>query len=214
MPGYSLWLVPPPNSPVSDTLQNLISSTLPAKFPEEAASSPRLPKPQFFFRHVTLTSEIPPSFFKDKTPQDWLNSILWPSADSVSIKFEKVKSQEFFYRRCYISVDYDSVKHLAGLARARGVNDEEDAEGEKTQQWLSWWREAFGPHVSLMYGDVPISDEKLREVTEVVQEAGIQLSQEEKKGGENLSGWTGGVIWLVPSDGPISEWKPLATREL
>lgn len=109
---------------------------------------------------------------------------------------------------------YEGVKNLAGLARSRGVEDEEDENGENTKVWLAWWRGAFGPHVSLMYGDVPISEEKLREVTAVVQEAGILLSEEEKKGEESLCGWEGGVIWLVPSDGPISEWKPLATKEL
>jgi 2',3'-cyclic-nucleotide 3'-phosphodiesterase len=47
----------------------------------------------------------------------------------------------------------------------------------------------------------------------VVQEAGIQLA-EQRPEGSGWDGWDGGVVWLVPTDKPIAEWKPIATREL
>jgi 2',3'-cyclic-nucleotide 3'-phosphodiesterase len=64
---------------------------------------------------------------------------------------------------------------------------------------------------------VPITDETLKEVTRVVQEAGVVLSEETPAGtdaGGRWDGWDGGVIWLVPTDKPIAEWKPIATRQL
>jgi 2',3'-cyclic-nucleotide 3'-phosphodiesterase len=67
-------------------------------------------------------------------------------------------------------------------------------------------------------GDEPISDETLKQITNVVQEAGINLSDEntdDNLGGRGWDGWDGGVVWLVPTDKPISEWgKPIATRQL
>lgn len=31
---------------------------------------------------------------------------------------------------------------------------------------------------------------------------------------EGISDWEGGVVWLVPTDKDITEWKPIATRTL
>ena len=47
-------------------------------------------------------------------------------------------------------------------------------------------------------------------VTKAVKEAGIELAPD----GEDGGGWDGGVVWLVPTDRPITEWKPIATRDL
>ena len=65
-------------------------------------------------------------------------------------------------------------------------------------------------------GDVPIGDETLKEITEVVRKAGVNLEGKESEGTEDkgFGGWDGGVVWLVPTDKPIAEWKPIATREL
>lgn len=53
----------------------------------------------------------------------------------------------------------------------------------------------------------------MKKITELVQEAGVKLAGEQSEG-KRWDGWEGGVIWLVPTDKPISEWKPIATREL
>lgn len=29
-----------------------------------------------------------------------------------------------------------------------------------------------------------------------------------------LYGWTGGEVWLVPTDQPVHEWRPIAARVL
>lgn len=47
-------------------------------------------------------------------------------------------------------------------------------------------------------------------VRRAVEEAGVKIGE----GEEGASGWEGGVVWLVPTDKPIGEWKPIAVREL
>ena len=65
-------------------------------------------------------------------------------------------------------------------------------------------------------GDEPIPDETLKWFTSVVQQAGFKLSDEPAGNQDGAwNGWDGGVIWLVPTDKPISEWgTPVATRQL
>lgn len=55
---------------------------------------------------------------------------------------------------------------------------------------------------------MPIDEDKLREVEEAVREAGVAF------GGEGILGWEGGVVVLVPTDGRIEEWTPIATRAI
>ncbi|KAL2162302.1 hypothetical protein VTH06DRAFT_7215 [Thermothelomyces fergusii] len=235
MAGSSLWLLPPEDHPLHPILRTLITTTLPSAFPREAASSPRV-VPHFFPAHVTLTSDISPDVYGDD-PQGWLDRLPLPKeggegsagggrSSGARVRFERVVSQDVFYRRCFIRVAFDGVKELAGIARAVAVLGEEvavDGEGNvtfggETEKWLSWWREEFGPHLSLMYGNEPILDGALREISRTVQEAGITLSDENENGTKadgGLDGWDGGVIWLVPTDKPLSEWwKPIATRKL
>lgn len=62
---------------------------------------------------------------------------------------------------------------------------------------------------------MPIDDDKLAEVDKAVREAGIRLLREsEPITSGDLTGWDGGVVWLVPTDKSIPEWKPIATRTL
>lgn len=139
MPGSSLWLVPPPSHPLHDIITKLISSTLPSLFPNSSSSPP------FFSPHLTLTSNIDPTVY-GADPQAWLDSIPFSSARVV---FERVMTQDFYYRRCYIKCAFESVRDVAAIARARGVEGEETV-GAKTEAWLDEWRGAFGPHVSLL----------------------------------------------------------------
>ncbi|KAK3292417.1 2',3'-cyclic-nucleotide 3'-phosphodiesterase [Chaetomium fimeti] len=244
MAGSSLWLLPPESHPLHALLKTLITATLPARFPREAASAPRV-VPHFFPAHLTLTSGIDPATTYGDDPQGWLDRIDFSAASSssggdsgvsgeeggsaaggVKVRFERVEGQDVFYRRCFIRVAFEGVRALAGIARAVGVAGEAvevDAEGAvkfgaETEKWLSSWREEFGPHVSLVYGNEAIMDGALREITILVMQAGVKLSEESLAGGEEKAswdGWDGGVVWLVPTDKPVSEWgKPIATRVL
>lgn len=139
MPGSSLWLVPPPSHPLHDIITKLISTTIPSLFP---ASSP---PPPSFSPHLTLTSNIDPAIY-GTDPQAWLDSIPFPPARVV---FERVMTQDFYYRRCYLKCAFEGLRDVAGIARAKGVEGEE-AVGAKTEAWLEEWKGAFGPHVSLL----------------------------------------------------------------
>ncbi|CAN8105593.1 unnamed protein product [Discula destructiva] len=217
MPGSSLWLVPPSSHPLHSILTTLITSSLPALFP--ANITPPLPA---FAPHLTLTSNIDPSIY-GSDPQGWLDSLPLPTAVA-SVVFERVITQDFFYRRCYLKVGYEGVCRVAAVARARGVEGEEGDEGEegeegsggeRTEKWLGQWREAFGPHVSLVYGDMPIDEAKSREIEKAVREAGIALvGGTNVKGEEGIAGWEGGTVWLVPTDRRIEDWTPIATRAI
>lgn len=55
-----------------------------------------------------------------------------------------------------------------------------------------------------------IDEGKLKAIEKTVQEVGVGL--DETSGG--ITGWKGGVVWLVPTDRDITEWKPIATRTL
>ena len=46
-------------------------------------------------------------------------------------------------------------------------------------------------------------------VETLVREAGVRL-----QGDEEMAGWQGGRVWLVPTDLKIDEWKPVAERTL
>jgi 2',3'-cyclic-nucleotide 3'-phosphodiesterase len=97
---------------------------------------------------MTLTSNIDPAIYGD-SPQQWLDSIPWPAAGEVKIRFEGVKTEDFFFRRGYVKVRPEGATDIAALARARGVEGE-DIVGPKTEKWLGDWLAAFGPHVSLL----------------------------------------------------------------
>ncbi|KAK0616739.1 2',3'-cyclic-nucleotide 3'-phosphodiesterase [Immersiella caudata] len=208
MPGSSLWLLPPPSHPLHSILSTLITTTLPSLFLSESSSSTLAP--HFFTPHMTLTSEISPSVY-GKSPQAWLDSIPFPPTSEVHVRFKDVTTQDVFYRRCYLRVRVEGVREVVGIARARGVEGEDEV-GEKTRRWVEWWMEEYGPHVSLMYGSVPMDEDKIERVVKAVAEAGIELSK--SADGEDGDGWDGGVVWLVPTDQPIAEWKPIAVREL
>ncbi|KAK4456573.1 putative cyclic phosphodiesterase [Cladorrhinum samala] len=208
MTGSSLWLLPPPSHPLSSILKELITAKIPSHFPH-LTSSPSLP-PSFFEAHMTLTSEIPPSAY-GSNPQAWLDSIPFPPAEQVKLRFGRIKSQDVFHRRCFVSVEYDGVKKVVAKAREHGV--EGAGEEDKVDKWLEWWRNEYGAHVSLIYGDEKITEEVMKEIESVVQNAGVKLPEIDNKKGE-WDGWEGGVVWLVPTDGPIKDWKPIATRQL
>ncbi|PSR88699.1 2',3'-cyclic-nucleotide 3'-phosphodiesterase [Coniella lustricola] len=205
MPGSSLWLVPPPSHPLHEVLSQLIESTLPALFAH--AESRSVP----FSPHLTLTSNIDPAKY-GSDPQAWLDSIPFPTASDIDVKFERVKTENVFFRRCYIKCEWDGAHEVAAIARARGVTGEETVQ-QTTLKWLAEWKEAFGPHVSLMYGDMPIDEAKLDEIEQAVKDAGITLEPTHDHVGA-ADGWVGGTVWLVPTDRPIPDWKPIATRTL
>lgn len=144
MPGSSLWLTPPPSHPVYAILTKLIESTVPSHCADATTT-----RPPIFSPHLTLTSNIDPAVY-GSDPQRWLDSLPFPSRSGVHVRFERVKTEDVYYRRCYIKCELEGVADIAAVARARGVEGEDAVGGEKTQNWLNEWKQSFGPHVSLL----------------------------------------------------------------
>jgi 2',3'-cyclic-nucleotide 3'-phosphodiesterase len=161
MPGSSLWLLPPESHPLYAILAKLIELTVPdilftapppsavPAAPSSDARASATTEPVLFAPHMTLTSEIPPDVYGDD-PQVWLDSLPFP-AETPVVKFLDVHTQDVFFRRCYVSVGYGGVEAVTATARAWGVYNAagDDAAQSKATEWLIWWREAYGPHVSL-----------------------------------------------------------------
>jgi 2',3'-cyclic-nucleotide 3'-phosphodiesterase len=56
---------------------------------------------------------------------------------------------------------------------------------------------------------IEVSCEELREIQQVVEDAGVDL---EGKG--YMGGWSGGRVVLVPTDRKIEDWEPIAMKDL
>jgi 2',3'-cyclic-nucleotide 3'-phosphodiesterase len=133
MPGSSLWLLPPANHPLNDILPTLIDKT-----------SKQFNSPHRFLAHITLTSEISPSKY-GSDPQAWLDSLSLPASKDVNIEFERLGSDEHFFRKLYIKCQKtDGVKKLAQQCRQQVQSFEEGAKAR------SWAEEQYMPHLSLL----------------------------------------------------------------
>ncbi|KAH7027098.1 2',3'-cyclic-nucleotide 3'-phosphodiesterase [Macrophomina phaseolina] len=224
MPGFSLWLVPPASSAIHTTLSTLIASALPAQFPADA-SPPR------FVPHVTLTAAIEAAAFshasapepqQKRDAQAWLDGLRLPAAADVRVRFAALDVGEQFVKKLTLRVRNEAeregegagsgLRELARVARLRGVElkgrgkEESRERREVVERWLD---EAYLPHCSLVYGSMPISDEKKAQLQAVVEKAGISVD-----GSGEMGGWEGGSVWLVPTFLPISEWQPWVKRDL
>lgn len=80
-----------------------------------------------------------------------------------------------------------------------------------------WADKDWAPHVSLLYADVEITEQKREEVLQALHEAGIRLGEERGLAGaegESVDGWDGGRIVLVPTWRDPKEWAIVAEREV
>jgi 2',3'-cyclic-nucleotide 3'-phosphodiesterase len=133
MPGSSLWLLPRANHPLNEVLPSLIDKT-----------SKQFNSPHRFLAHVTLTSEISPSKY-GSDPQAWLDSLEMPPSKDLNIEFERLGSDEHFFRKLYIKCQKtDGVKKLAQQCRQQVQGFEEGAKAS------SWAEEQYMPHLSLL----------------------------------------------------------------
>ncbi|KAH7095679.1 2',3'-cyclic-nucleotide 3'-phosphodiesterase [Paraphoma chrysanthemicola] len=193
MPGSSLWLLPPKSHPLDKILPKLVEQT-----------SSHFGSSHSFLPHVTLTSEVSPSTYS-AGPQAWLDSLTLPSSDDVQVEFEKLASEDVFFRKLYIKCrKTNGVKKLAQVCREKVAGYEEDGKAE------TWAEEAYNPHLSLLYHDCPkVEPSDLAPIERLAQESGISFASKGK-----VRGWTGGRVVLVPTDKPIHQWLPIAERAL
>ena len=133
MPGSSLWLLPPSDSPLNATLQTLIDQT-----------SAHFDSPHRFIPHVTLTSDISPSVY-GSSPQQWLGTLDLPSQPKICVVFEGLATEDVFFRKLYIRCEKaDGISGLTAVCRRR-VDGYDTA--EEADQWAA--RE-YNPHLSLL----------------------------------------------------------------
>lgn len=151
MPGSSLWLAPPPASPLARLLAHLIEDAVPGTLaenappttPSTAAGSASSAAPMSFAPHVTLTSEIEPGAYAGVGAQAWLDGLPVPSA-RVRVRFRGLGAEGYVFRRFYLRAEKDGtgLGELAAACRAYGVA----GGGEEVLKWV----EEYQPHCSLL----------------------------------------------------------------
>ncbi|KAF2154095.1 2, 3 cyclic phosphodiesterase [Myriangium duriaei CBS 260.36] len=207
MPGSSLWLIPPPNTPFNRSLNTWITATVPFRF------SPS--KPPAFIPHVTLTSNIPFSLH-DTKPTDaqvWLDclELPLPAADApddekIVVDLAALEAGEPFFKKLTLKVaDNLALDSLAIACRAQGVYSGDFERGR------TWAKTEYQPHLSVMYADMPRKEAESK-IPALLQD--FDRAKSIFKPTRDGTVAIGGSVVLVPTDKEIDQWKPIARREV
>lgn len=98
-----------------------------------------------FIPHVTLTSDLVEPSSYGTEPQKWIESLDLPAGGDVKVEFEKLNSEDVYFRKLYIKCQKnEGLKALATVCRKQ-VADHEDK-----QLASKWADETYNPHVSLL----------------------------------------------------------------
>lgn len=134
MPGSSLWLLPPESHPLNEKLVSLISST-----------ASRFGSADLFIPHITLTSDLVNPASYGSEPQIWIDSLDLPGGDNVRVEFDKLSSEDVYFRKLYIKCHKSKgLKALATVCRKQVADHEHEDTARK------WAEETYNPHVSLL----------------------------------------------------------------
>ena len=135
----SLWLRPPPDTPLANALQALITSTIPSLFPFAATHN--------FIPHITLTSGLPQETQLPGNPRAYLAYLgLPPCPDKITI--QSAEAGDPFFKKLTIRIEQsDELAKLAEVCRANGVLIGDGQAQSKAKEWVD--RE-YKPHLSLM----------------------------------------------------------------
>jgi len=136
MPGSSLWLVPPQDSPLNSSLTTLIHSQIPSTYPQTITTP--------FSPHVTLTADtIPPT--QDSEAQQWLDDIALPSSvAALKVAIKEAQTSEAFFRK--LTLRCNKSPELCALASACRRAGTGEGEGD-VRVWVVG---SYAPHLSLM----------------------------------------------------------------
>jgi 2',3'-cyclic-nucleotide 3'-phosphodiesterase len=133
MPSSSLWLLPPETHSLRQDLQSLIHQTA-AHFGSE----------DVFVPHVTITSGILPLTYSPD-PQAWLDSLQLPAAQHVQVLFDRLDSEDVFFRKLYIGcAKTTGLKQLAKVCRRQVLGCMQEVEAAE------WVQRMYNPHASLL----------------------------------------------------------------
>lgn len=198
-----MWLVPARDSHIETILSRLITTIIPQHFP-------KLKSPPHFLPHLTLTSDIPEEALSNG-PQSWLDSL--PLALDVPpyVTFESLDVGEPFFRKLTLKARKHNLYDLPTQIRSAAIERGDAAAA------ASWAAEVYAPHVSLLYADLSIGEEKRREILQDLDKAEISLREEGKfqgKENEGYNGWIGGRILLVSTWNALEKWAVIAERNL
>ena len=203
MSGASLWLVPPKDSPIDTILTQLIMRAVPQHFPQ-LKSTPT------FSPHLTLTSDIAQDAVSER-PQSWLDSLPLALDRLPHVMFETLDVGEPFFRKLTLSTAKDPLLEVAVQIRATAVENGDAAAARR------WAEDVYAPHVSLLYADLEITEEKRVEILGDLDRVGIKLKNEGALRGEEnegYDGWAGGKIVLVSTWKKLEDWAVTAERPL
>ena len=200
-----MWLVPPKDSQIGKILSSLTNFIVPAYFHVEECTPISLP-------HLTLTSDIPIEALGDR-PQlwmEWLQNIPLALDKEPTVKLQSLDVSDAFFKKLTVSAAKDPLHEIAVQIRAAAVEKGDTAAAER------WAKDNYAPHVSLLYGDLEIDEERRVEILKALDQTGLRLETEGVlcKENEALNGWSGGRIVLVSTFVDIKDWAVLADRVL
>ncbi|KAI5791546.1 2',3'-cyclic-nucleotide 3'-phosphodiesterase [Pyronema domesticum] len=186
MPGCSLWLIPPLESPLNTSLSNLIKDKIPPLFKE-----PCIP----FEPHMTITSCLPCEIDE---PDELLKRIEFGDGDEgvPEVKFNEVVAGETFFTRLTLHLERNpQLVKLAQQCREKFTVNTGDVSAEE-------WVKTFVPHVSLLYSSEKVPLELCKKE---VEKEGIEMGQ---------CAWKGGRIVVVDTWRKLEDWKVIASRDI
>ncbi|KAK9359871.1 2',3'-cyclic-nucleotide 3'-phosphodiesterase [Lipomyces starkeyi] len=195
MPGLSLWLSPPPSSPIYNALESLIAQLSDDLFGGAAPN---------FAPHITLTSDIP----LDADP----DAVIEYAASTIEqkLKFDvtHVAYGPAYFKKIFLRIaKTPELVRLAGESRRKYVYlAAEDVRADFAAVTAREWEvNEYDPHLSLVYSDEwPIREDKKIDI-----EARLETLF-----GEVGKTWLGGRISLVKTVGPADKWPVLAYKDL
>jgi len=142
MPGSSLWLIPPKDSPLYHAIDHLINKDIPSHFPQTPTPPPH------FYPHITLTSDISPP--PTASPQQWLDTLPLPPTNNhtddyiLRITILELEIGDIFFKKVTLRCEKTpALAELAASCRAAAVGVEHD-------KAKAWAQDKYAPHLSLM----------------------------------------------------------------
>ncbi|KAK9353636.1 2',3'-cyclic-nucleotide 3'-phosphodiesterase [Lipomyces doorenjongii] len=190
MPGLSLWLSPPPSSPIYNALESLIAQLSDDLFGGAAPN---------FSPHITLTSDIP----LDADPVAVIEYAASTIEKKLKIDVTHVAYGPAYFKKIYLRVaKTPELGRLAGEARRKYADlAAEDAEVTARE----WEVNEYDPHISLVYSDEwPIREDKKIDIEARLETLFSEVGKT----------WLGGRISLVKTVGPVNKWPVLAYKDL
>jgi 2',3'-cyclic-nucleotide 3'-phosphodiesterase len=123
----------------------------------------------------------------------------------VHVEFETLESSEHFFRKVTLSASKQAnLVKLAAMCREQAVQiSAQDAE--------EWAEKEFSPHLSLFYGDVPLTDVK-KKIPMIELQLGFEFGSLFDCCGGTLA--MGARLALVETGKEIKDWELIAEREL